>query len=135
MKIRHNGIDGHLTSADNIDAFSSMMVNMVQLYASCPDASKIRFIQAIEDQFKSHAPSRGRTSGGSSSGSGWRSEQKAQFSGRGAKWIKLTGPLMDMVQVQLGLWEKDGDDVKDYMSWISKEGYAWVRYSLSLIHI
>ena len=36
---------------------------------------------------------------------------------------------MDMVQVQLGLWEKDGDDVKDYMSWISKEGYAWVRYS------
>ena len=129
MKIRHGNIDAHLTSDDNVDAFASMMVHMVQLYASCPDASKIRFIQAIEDQFKSHAPARGRTAGGSSTGSGWRSEQKAQFSGRGAKWIKLTGPLMDMVKVQLGIFEKDGDDVSGYMSWINKEGYAWVRYS------
>ena len=129
MKIRHNGIDAHLTSGDNSDAFSSMMVNMVQLYASCPDASKIRFIQAIEDQFKSHAPARGRTSGGSSTGSGWRNEQKAQFSGRGAKWIKLTGPLMDMVREWLGIFENDGEDVKDYTSWINNEGYAWVRYS------
>ena len=129
MKIRHGNIDAHLTSGDNVDAFASMMTHMVQLYASCPDASKIRFIQAIEDQFKFHAPARGRTSGGSSTGSGWRNEQKAQFAGRGAKWIKLTGPLMDMVKVQLGLFEKDGDNVENYRRWINNEGYAWVRYS------
>ena len=129
MKIRHGNIDAHLTSGDNVDAFASMMVHMVNLYKTCPDASKIRFIQAIEDQFKANAPARGRTAGGSSTGSGWRSEQKAQFSGRGAKWIKLTGPLMDMVKVQLGIFEKDGEDVSDYTSWINKEGYAWVRYS------
>ena len=126
MKIRHAEINAHVTSNP---AFEAMMTQMVELYATCPDASKIRFIQAIEDQFKSHAPARGRTAGGSSTGSGWRSEQKAQFSGRGAKWIKLTGPLMDMVKVQLGIFEKDGEDVSDYTSWINKEGYAWVRYS------
>ena len=36
---------------------------------------------------------------------------------------------MDMVKVQLGIFEKDGEDVSDYTSWINKEGYAWVRYS------
>ena len=43
--------------------------------------------------------------------------------------MKLTGPLMDMVGVQLGIFEKDGDDVEDYRSWVKKAGYAWVRYS------
>ena len=127
MKIRHPGINSHLTSSD---IFNEMMEKMVQLYATCPDASKIRFIQGIEDQFKVHAPTRGRASNGSSStGSGWRDLQKSQFSGRGSKWIMLTGPLMELVQVQLGIFEKEGDNVENYRSWIEKAGYAWVRYS------
>ena len=127
MKIRHAEINSHLVSSAD---FQDMMAKMVEIYAGCPDASKIRFIQAIEDQFKANAPARGRASNGSTSaGSGWRNEQKAQFAGRGAKWMKLTGPLMDMVGVQLGIFEKDGDDVEDYRSWIKKAGYAWVRYS------
>ena len=127
MKIRHAEINSHLVSSD---LFDDMMEKLVQLYATCPDASKIRFIQGIEDQFKANAPSRGRASNGSSSsGSGWRDLQKAEFAGRGAKWIMLTGPLMELVQVQLGLFEKDGDDVEDYRSWIKKAGYAWVRYT------
>ena len=129
MKIRHGNIDAHLTSGDNVDAFASMMVHMVNLYKTCPDASKIRFIQAIEDQFKANAPARGRTSGGNSGGSSWRDHQKAQFSGRGAKWIKLTGTLMDMVLVQLGIFDNAGEDTEDYRSWINEAGYAWVRYS------
>jgi len=127
MKIRHNEINAHLVSSDN---FQDFMAEMVSLYATCPDASKIRFIQAIEDQFKAAAPARGRAvTGSSGEGTGWRADQKAQFSGRGAKWIKLTGPLMDMVKIQLGIFEKDGDDVGDYRSWIEKKGYAWVRYT------
>ena len=129
MKIRHNGIDAHLTSDDNIDAFGSMMAHMVQLYASCPDASKIRFIQAIEDQFKSHAPARGRTSGGSSTGSAWRNEQKAQFAGRGSKWVKLTGKLHEMVLNELAIYESEGTDIQNYKGWTDKAGYAWVRYN------
>ena len=127
MKIRHAEINSHLI---NDPAFNEFMEKMVKLYATCPDASKIRFIQAIEDQFKANAPSRGRASNGSTStGSGWRDQQKAQFAGRGAKWIKLTGPLMEMVKIQLGIFEKDGDDVGNYRSWIEKKGYAWVRYT------
>ena len=57
MKIRHNEINAHLVSSDN---FQDFMAEMVSLYATCPDASKIRFIQAIEDQFKAAAPARGR---------------------------------------------------------------------------
>ncbi len=36
---------------------------------------------------------------------------------------------MDMVKVQLRIFEKDGEDVGNYRSWIEKAGYAWVRYS------
>ena len=127
MKIRHAEINAHLASSDN---FQDFMAEMVSLYATCPDASKIRFIQAIEDQFKAAAPARGRASTGKSGGgSGWRNEQKAEFAGRGAKWIMVTGPLMDMVKVQLGLFEKDGENVENYRRWTNKAGYAWIRYS------
>jgi hypothetical protein len=127
MKIRHNEIDGHITSSD---AFEGFMEKMVEMYATCPDASKIRFIQAIEDRFKEAAPSRGRAiTGSSGGGTGWRSDQKAQFSGRGAKWIKLTGKFQEMVLEKLKVFENDGEVVENYRRWVNKAGYAWVRYS------
>ena len=130
MKIRHPGIDGHLTSDANVDDFASMMVHMVNLYKTCPDASKIRFIQAIEDQFKANAPSRGRSSGGSTStGSGWRDLQKSQFSGRGAKWIKVTGRFLRHLNEHLDDWSEEGDHVDNYRRWIEKAGYGWIRYT------
>ena len=127
MKIRHAEINSHVTSNP---AFEAMMAQMVEIYSTCPDASKIRFIQAIEDQFKANAPARGRASNGSSStGSGWRDQQKAQFAGRGAKWVKLTGDMINLLNIQLNAFEADGDDVDDYSRWINKAGFAWVRYS------
>ena len=127
MKIRHSEINAHVTSNPT---FEAMMAQMVELYSTCPDATKIRFIQAIEDQFKANAPSRGRSSGGSTStGSGWRDLQKAQFSGRGAKWVKLTGEMLKLLNLQLNVFEADGDDVEDYRGWITKSGFGWVRYT------
>ena len=126
MKIRHSEINAHVTSNP---AFEAMMAQMVELYSTCPDASKIRFIQAIEDQFKAAAPARGRASNGSSSGSGWRDLQKAQFSGRGAKWIKLEGRLLRHLNDHLDEWAEAGEDVEDYRSWIEEAGFGWVRYS------
>ena len=106
------------------------MAQMVEIYSNCPDASKIRFIQAIEDQFKANAPARGRASGGSyGGGTGWRADQKAQFSGRGAKWIKLEGRLLRHLNEQLDAWAEDGDNVDSYKSYIEKAGFGWVRYS------
>ena len=127
MKVRHNNINAHLVSSDSFDA---MMTAMVEIYNTCPDASRIRFIQAIEDQFKMNSQARARTSSGStSSGSNWRDVQKAEFSGRGAKWIKLTGRMIQLLNIQLSAFEADGDDVDDYVKWINKAGFAWVRYS------
>ena len=127
MKIRHPGINSHLTSSD---IFNEMMEKMVQLYATCPDASKIRFIQGIEDQFKANAPARGRAYNGSTStGSGWRDQQKAQFAGRGAKWIKVTGRFLRHLNEHLDDWSEEGDNVDNYRGWIEKAGYGWIRYT------
>ncbi len=129
MKVRNPQINDHLISDENQETFNSMMTQMVSLYNSCPDASRIRFIQAIEDQFKANSHARARSVSGSSGGSGWRDQQKASFAGRGAKWIKLTGEMIKLLNIQLNIFEADGDDVEDYRSWIEKAGFAWVRYS------
>ena len=127
MKVRNAEINAHLVSSP---AFEAMMASMVEIYNTCPDASRIRFIQAIEDQFKANSVARARTSSGSSStGSGWRDAQKAQFAGRGAKWVKLTGEMIKLLNITLNAFEADGDEVEDYRSWINKAGFAWVRYS------
>ncbi len=127
MKVRNAEINAHLLASP---AFEAMMASMVEIYNTCPDASRIRFIQSIEDQFKANSVARSRTSSGSSSsGSGWRNEQKAQFAGRGAKWVKLTGEMMKLLNITLNAFEADGDDVEDYRSWINSAGFAWVRYS------
>ena len=127
-KIRHANINAHLTSSDN---FESVMAGLVELYATCPDASKIRFIQSIEDSFKSLAPARGRTAGGSASGSGWRAEQKALYSGRGAKWksIPTDSSAFEALRAKLNEFAANGIDIDSYQNHVSNAGFAWVRYS------
>jgi hypothetical protein len=53
---------------------------------------------------------------------GWRQELKARFGGRGAKWVKVS------VEEVLGTVEAF-EDSADYMGWIQKAGYAWIRFS------
>ena len=127
MKVRNPQINAHLLASDS---FENMMAQMVELYNNCPDASRIRFIQAIEDQFKAHSVARARTGGSSSKGgSGWRDMQKAEFAGRGAKWIKLTGNLLSQLHNKLEAFAEDGDNTEDYKGWIDSAGFGWVRYS------
>lgn len=52
----------------------------------------------------------------------WRSEVKDRFSGRGAKWVKVS---VDEVLPTL----ENFDDTTDYMGWIQKAGYAWIRFT------
>jgi hypothetical protein len=52
----------------------------------------------------------------------WRSEVKDRFSGRGAKWVKVS--LEEIIPTLEGF-----DDSGDYMSWIQKAGYAWIRFT------
>ena len=126
-KIRNAIINDHLLASDD---FKTVMDGLVELYATCPDTSRVRFIQAIEDQLRINAPSRGRSSNGSS-GTGWRDLQKAQYSGRGAKWksIPSDSSAFEALQLKLNEFAADGTDIESYQSHVSNAGYAWVRYS------
>lgn len=128
MKIRHDRIDNHLNASP---VFEDMMKQLVELYATCPDASKIRFIQAVEDRFKASAPARGRSSNGSSGGLSWRSDQKALYSGRGAKWksIPTDSSAFEALRAKLNEFAADGIDIDNYQNHVSNAGFAWVRYS------
>lgn len=52
----------------------------------------------------------------------WRSEVKARFSGRGAKWVKVSTE-------EVALTLESFEDVGDYASWIETAGFAWVRFA------
>jgi len=52
----------------------------------------------------------------------WRSEVKVRFSGRGAKWVKVS-----VEEVALTL--EGFDDVGDYAGWIESAGFAWIRFA------
>jgi hypothetical protein len=128
-KIRHANINAHLNTSDS---FEAALAQLVEIYATCPDASKIRFVQAIEDRFKAAAPARGRSTGGSSSGGAtWRAEQKALYAGRGAKWksIPTDSSAFEALREKLNEFAADGIDIDSYQSHVSNAGYAWVRYS------
>lgn len=128
-KIRHANINAHLNTSDSFDA---ALAQLVEIYATCPDASKIRFVQAIEDRFKAAAPARGRSSNGSSSGGAtWRAEQKALYAGRGAKWksIPTDSSAFEALRAKLNEFAADGIDINSYQNHVSNAGYAWVRYS------
>ncbi len=78
---------------------------------------------------KVNIQSRGRVSSSGGGASGWRAEQKANFAGRGQKWVKLTGELLDQLRSTLAEFREMGEDTSAYESWIAKAGYAFVRYS------
>ena len=52
----------------------------------------------------------------------WRGEVKARFSGRGAKWVKVS---VDEIIPTLEIF----DDVSDYTGWIKEAGFAWIRFA------
>ena len=126
-KIRNANINDHLLASDN---FESVMAGLVELYATCPDASRVRFVQAIEDQLRINAPSRGRSSS-SAGGTGWRDVQKSLYAGRGAKWksIPTDSSAFEALQTKLNEFADDNIDVEAYRGHIGAAGYAWVRYS------
>ena len=78
--------------------------------------------QLINAEIKPLCSSRGKSAGGS----GWRSEQKAKFSGRGAKWVKLS---TDEVSGTLDRFDNEGIDTAEYRKWIEAAGFAWIRYN------
>jgi len=84
-------------------------------------AFKRHLDQLINAKVKPLCGGKGKSSGDG----GWRSELKERFSGRGAKWVKVSIEEIGSTLVSLG----DEDDVRDYAGWIAQAGFAWIRFS------
>ena len=87
--------------------------------------SVLRFGEALVDILKDEVGSfRGKrvTTGNT----GWRSEIKSMFSGRGRQWIKVG---FDKVTPRLDKFDEDGIDTSEYRKWIESKGYAWIRFN------
>ena len=126
-KIRFPEIDNAITSHPRYDEFMQIMAEM---YTASPNKGQIAFVYAVQDQFRNNVKSQSRTSrGGSPSGTGWRHNQIAQFSGRGAKWYKVTGRILRHLNEHLDSWAEEGDDVEDYRRWIEAADFGWIRYA------
>ena len=65
-------------------------------------------------------------SGKTADGNDWRSEVKAKFGGRGAKWVFVS---LESIQPTLSRFAEQGVDVEDYSKFIEAHGQAWVRFS------
>ena len=63
-------------------------------------------------------------SGKTATGDDWRSEVKSRFSGRGAKWVKVS-----LEEISSTLEGFDLADCIDYRYWIDQAGYAWIRFA------
>lgn len=85
------------------------------------------FDKLVKDEIK---PLCGR-SGRSASGDDWRSEIKARFSGRGAKWVIV--PLSE-VSLTISNFEAQGIDCNNYKTFIEANGGAWIRFSGPRLH-
>ena len=70
-------------------------------------------------------PLRGR-SGKTADGNDWRSEVKAKFGGRGAKWVFVS---LDNIRPTLDRFADEGIDIEDYDKFTQAHGQAWIRFS------
>ena len=65
-------------------------------------------------------------SGKSADGTDWRSDVKAKFGGRGAKWVFVS---LENIQPTLTSLGEQGVDTEDYTKFITDHGQAWIRFS------
>ncbi len=65
-------------------------------------------------------------SGKAADGTDWRSEVKAKFGGRGAKWVFVS---LDNIRPTLSRFAEQGIDTEDYTKFIETHGQAWIRFS------
>ena len=61
----------------------------------------------------------------------WRDELKMKFSGRGAKWTKIS---MDELAPTLAQFDEEGVDTTSYREWVAVAGHAWIRFSGPRLH-
>ena len=124
-KIRHNHLDNFFVADPR---FEGIIQNLVGLFNDCPETSLVRFNEAIYDQLRLQSNlNRSRSSGGNMS-SEWRNQQKAQFAGRGGKWVKVEGNTLENLKSRMLELNEEGFDTTNLNDHFESAGFGWVRY-------
>ena len=82
--------------------------------------------QKVELLLKEHIKPLSSRSAKSADGTDWKSQIKAQFSGRGAKWVFVS---LAEIEDTLKEFEAQNLDCSDYRKYTSEQQKAWIRFS------
>ena len=117
-----------MSTVNNNENVNPSIIALFEEFQAAGGSPKVtEFKRFIDQQINAHVKQLcGRSSLSSSSGGGWRNEQKARFGGRGMKWVKIP---TDSILPTLYDFDARGVDIIEYRAWIESAGYAWIRYS------
>jgi hypothetical protein len=89
------------------------------------------FDKHMKELMKEHVKPLTARSGMKSGDGGWRDEVKSRFSGRGMKWFKVA---IDVVMPTIERLQGEDIDCDQYLKWIDRAGFAWIRYDAPRVH-
>lgn len=104
-----------------------LIVQMFQSFLTDGGLPKVTdFKRHIDSLIKDNVKPLCFRSGKTPDGDDWRSQLKARFSGRGAKWVLV--PLKE-INPTISDFESQGIDCNNYKTFIEANGGAWLRFS------
>ena len=117
------------TQNQNEDTMSQqdLIVQMFQSFLTDGGLPKVTdFKRHIDSLIKDNVKPLCFRSGKTPDGDDWRSQLKARFSGRGAKWVIV--PLKE-INPTISEFESQGIDCNNYKTFIEANGGAWLRFA------
>ena len=117
------------TQNQNEDAMTQqdLIVQMFQSFLTDGGLPKVTdFKRHIDSLIKDNVKPLCFRSGKSPDGDDWRSQLKARFSGRGAKWVIV--PLKE-INPTISEFESQGIDCNNYKTFVEANGAAWLRFA------
>lgn len=116
----------------NKELFAQQLVQYFNDHVeSTGDGRFTSFDKHMKELMKEHIKPLTARSGMKSADGGWRDEVKSRFSGRGMKWFKVA---IEVVMPTIERLQSEGIDCDQYLKWIDKAGFAWIRYDAPRVH-
>lgn len=116
----------------NKELFAQQLVQYFNNHVeSTGDGRFTSFDKHMKELMKEHVKPLTARSGMKSGDGGWRDEVKSRFSGRGMKWFKVA---IDVVMPTIERLQKEDIDCDQYLKWIDRAGFAWVRYDAPRVY-
>ena len=121
--------NNHSTTTNSNEVFmdsTDQIINALVTNFQDNPTTYTEYRKRIESLLKEHIKPLSSRSGRSPDGSDWKSETKARFSGRGAKWVFIS---LDQIESTLLAFESQGLDCSDYRKNTTELGKAWIRFN------